>query len=327
MLDRSRIRSRAGAHRRRLVGARLVTSGTVGKSARRSARVGPGAPLDRLGRGRSGGRASGSRAGFRRRGRGRLGRPPGRRGAASALRLRPTLGRPTELVQLVLGPAPAAIAARGVWSYALLAVGDVPVGGGPCLDRRVDRARGLGEVVDPVDLRLQELAGGRGRGARVRCHALAHAPHVTGGSGAPAPGPVGGGDIGDETGRGVGRRPGSLMARAAASASSRRPARDSRPVSRSWCVAAQLDRQRGEPDRQLGRPPAQYGASGLGGAGPVAVRVLRERRAAAGGQHNLALPHGRQTPFPASSSRNRAQRRRTRWTVSSKNRWPCTGGR
>ena len=59
------IRSRAGAHRRRLVGARLVTSGTVGKSARRSARVGPGAPLDRLGRGRSGGRASGSRAGFR----------------------------------------------------------------------------------------------------------------------------------------------------------------------------------------------------------------------------------------------------------------------
>jgi hypothetical protein len=107
------------------------------------------------------------------------------------------------------GPArprssPAAIAARGVWSYALLAVGDVPVGGGPCLDRRVDRARGLGEVVDPVDLRLQELAGGRGRGARVRCHALAHAPHVTGGSGAPTPGPVGGGDIGDETGRGVG---------------------------------------------------------------------------------------------------------------------------
>ena len=105
MLDRSRIRSRAGAHRRRLVGACLVTSGTVGMSARRSARVGPGAPLDRLGRGRSGGRASGSRAGFRRRGRGRLGRPPGRRGAASALRPRPTLGRPTELVQLVLGPA------------------------------------------------------------------------------------------------------------------------------------------------------------------------------------------------------------------------------
>ena len=234
MMDRSRIRSRAGAHRRRLVGARLVTSGTVGKSARRIARVGPGVPLDWLGRGRSGGRAGGSRAGFGRRGRGRLGRPPGRRGAASALRLRPTLGRPTELVQLVLGPAPAAIAARGGWSYALLALGDVPVGGGPCLNRRVDRSRGLGEVVDPVDLRLQELAGGRGCGARVRCHALAHAPHVTGGSGAPAPGPVGGGDIGDETGRGVGRRPGSLMARAAASASSRRPARDSRPVSRSW---------------------------------------------------------------------------------------------
>jgi hypothetical protein len=83
MLDRSRIRSCAGAHRRRLVGARLVTSGTVGKkSARRIARVGPGVPLDW-----------------------RLGRPPGRRGAASALRPRPTLERPTELVQLVLGPA------------------------------------------------------------------------------------------------------------------------------------------------------------------------------------------------------------------------------
>ena len=119
------------------------------------------------------------------------------------------------------GPArprssPAAIVACRVWAYALLAVGDVPVGGGPCLDRRVDRSRGLGEVVDPVDLRLQELAGGRGRHARVRCHALAHAPHVTGGSGAPTSGPVGGDDIGDETGQGAGRRPGSLMARAAA---------------------------------------------------------------------------------------------------------------
>ena len=104
--SRGWIRSRAGAHRRRFVGARLVMSGTVGMSARRSARVGPGVPLDRLGRGGSGGRAGGSRAGFRCRGRGRLGRPPGRRGAASALRLRPTLGRPTELIQLVLGPAP-----------------------------------------------------------------------------------------------------------------------------------------------------------------------------------------------------------------------------
>jgi hypothetical protein len=66
-----------------------------------------------------------------------------------------------------------------------LAVGDVPVGRRACFECRVDRAGGLGQVPDPVDLRLQELARRRSRGAPVWCvsHARGHGLHAAGGSG------------------------------------------------------------------------------------------------------------------------------------------------
>jgi hypothetical protein len=74
----------------------------------------------------------------------------------------------------------------------------------PCLDRRIDGGRRLGEVPDPVDLGVQELACRRGGGAPVRClcHARAQGRRIAGGSrsargllvdrvGLAGPGPVG----------------------------------------------------------------------------------------------------------------------------------------